>query len=100
MAVRNEVLEKDPKSIKKIIKVINSQLKNFKNPLEEKGLDRLFAERYSQQLVDIRKWLSITKWNRKKTISKKLINDIQNKLVTFSVISQRVDAKKLLKKLN
>jgi len=100
IAVRDEVLLNDKKAIKTILKVINKQLKMFKEPLKVDGLDALFAERYEQQLEDIREWLSITKWNRKKSISKKLIDTIQNKLVTFNVISERVDKKMLLKKID
>ena len=100
IAVRDEVLLNDEKAIKTIIKVINKQLKYFKNPLEKKGLDLLFADRYQQQIEDIRAWLSLTKWNRKKSISKKLIGSIQNKLITFNVISERVKTKTLLKKIN
>jgi len=100
IAVRNEVLENDPDAINSIIKVINKQLKEFKKPLKVKGLDKLFSERYGQQLEDVRQWLSITKWNRNKGISKKIINNIQNKLVTFGVIETRVQVKMLLKKIN
>jgi ABC-type nitrate/sulfonate/bicarbonate transport system substrate-binding protein len=100
IAVRNEVLKNDKKTIKTIIKVINKELKNFENPLNVEGLDALFSKRYHQQIEDIRAWLKITKWNRQKSISKKLINKIQNKLVTFNVISKRVDTKMLLKKID
>lgn len=100
IAVRDEVLMQHEKAIKTIINIINKQLKKFENPLQEKGLDALFAARYHQQIEDIRVWLSITKWNRKKSVSKKLINDIQNKLVRFNVISERVDTKMLLKKID
>ena len=99
LAVRDEVLNSDTKTIQTIIRVINKQLEAFKNPLEVKGLDQLFSERYEQKIEDIRAWLSITKWNRKKSISKKLINAIQNKLVKFSVIEQDVHYKHLIKKV-
>ena len=100
IAVRDEVLESSPEAVKTIIKVINKQLKVFKKTERTKDLEMLFSERYQQQLEDIRTWLSMTKWNRKQRISKKLINTIQNKLVTFNVISERVDTKMLLKKIN
>ena len=100
IAVRDEVLLNDEKAIKTIIKVINKQLKIVEEPLKNNDLDTLFAERYEQQLVDIKEWLSITKWNRKKSISKKLIDSIQNKLVKFNVISERVNNKMLMKKIN
>ena len=100
VAVRDEVLEGSPEAIKTIIKVINKQLKVFKKNERTEDLEILFSERYQLQLKDIRTWLSMTKWNRKQRISKKLINTIQNKLVTFNVISERVDTKMLLKKIN
>ncbi len=99
IAVRDELLENDGEAVQGLIKVINKQLKEFENPLNVAGLDQLFAERYEQKIEDIRAWLSITKWNRKKSISKKLINKIQNKLVAFRVIEQDVHYKHLIKKV-
>ncbi|NNC69476.1 MAG: ABC transporter substrate-binding protein [Flavobacteriaceae bacterium] len=99
LAVRDDVLQHDKKAIKTVIKVINKQLKDFKNPLETEGLDQLLADRYEQKIEDIRAWISITKWNREKSVSKKLINQIQNKLVRFSVIEQDVHYKHLIKKV-
>ena len=99
MAVRDEVLEHNNDEIKKIIKVINKQLKSFENPLNDKRLIEIFSERYEQKIIDIKEWLAITKWNRKKTISKKLINTIQNKLIQFNVIETEVHPKYLIKKV-
>ena len=99
MAVRDEVLEHQSDDIKQIIKVINKQLKLFKEPLENNELIQLFSERYQQKTEDVREWLAITQWNRKKTISKKLINTIQNKLVQFNVIETKVHSKRLIQKV-
>ena len=99
MAVRDEILEDQSDDIKQIINVINKQLKLFKEPLENDDLIRLFSERYQQKKEDIKEWLAITKWNRKKTISKKLINTIQNKLVQFNVIENEVQANHLIEKV-
>lgn len=99
MAVRDEVLEHQSDDIKQIIKVINKQLKLFKEPLENNELIQLFSERYQQKTDDVKEWLAITQWNRKKTISKKLINTIQNKLGQFNVIENEVQANHLIKKV-
>jgi hypothetical protein len=99
MAVRDEILEDQGDDIKQIIKVINKQLKLFKEPLENNDLIELFSERYQQKTEDIKEWLAITQWNRKKTISKKLINTIQNKLGQFNVIENEVQANHLIKKV-
>jgi len=99
MAVRDDVLEKQNDEIKIIIEVINKQLQHFKKPLENDALVQLFSERYQQKAEDVKEWLAITEWNRKKTISKKLIDTIQNKLVQFSVIENTVPHNQLIKKV-
>jgi len=99
IAVRDEVLEQQKDAIKTIITVLNKQLYLFKDPLEDNELIKLFSKRYHQKAADIEAWLSITKWNRKKSISKKLINTIQNKLVQFSVIENTVHHNELIKKV-
>ncbi len=100
IAVRDEILTQEPKAIKNVVKVINKQLKKFEVPYQIDNLDALLAARYEQQIEDIKEWLSITKWNRKKNVSKKLIRTIQNKLVKFNVIREEVNAKMLLKKID
>lgn len=99
IAVRNQVLETEPKSIKKTIKVINKQLRHFVNPLENEQLLNLFSQRYQLQKEDVKTWLALTKWNRKKTVSAKLINGIQNKLVQYDVIKETEPEKVLIKKM-
>ncbi len=98
MAVRDEVLEHQKTEISTVIKVINKQLGTFKDPLENDNLIQLFSERYHQKTKDVTNWLSITKWNSKKSISKKLINNIQNKLVQFNVIESPVPSNQLIKR--
>ena len=99
MAVRDEILEDQRDDIKQIIKVINKQLQLFKKPIENNDLIQLLSDRYHQKTEDVKEWLAITKWNRKKTISKKLISTIQNKLVQFNVIETEVHPKYLIKKV-
>ncbi len=99
MAVRDDVLLTQKDAIATIIKVINEQLAPFKNPLENKDLVELFANRYQQKTEDVIAWLSITQWNTQKAISKKLINNIQNKLVQLNVIEHTVHPNQLIKKV-
>jgi len=99
MAVRDDVLAHQKEEIATVIKVINKQLSDFKNPLENENLIQLFSERYNQTIIDIKKWLFITKWNTKKSISKKLIATIQNKLIQFSVINNSIPDNQLIKKV-
>jgi sulfonate transport system substrate-binding protein len=83
IAVRNEVLEKHYKEVRKVLDIINQQTKDFKNI---KNIDKILADRYEQKLEDIQKWLKITSWNAGKPITKNLITRIQNKMVRFNVI--------------
>ena len=99
LAVRDDVLKSSKADVQKVIKVINKQLKSFENPLDDEQLIEMFSERYQLKIADIKEWLSMTKWSRKKTISKKLINSIQNKLIKFNVIDQGVHPDQLIKKV-
>ena len=94
IAVRENLLEENPNEIKTILDIINSYTKDFK---AIDNIDETLAERYEQQLEDIRKWLSITEWNSKCTIDKNLITEIQNKMVHFGVIEKAVSPLELIR---
>jgi sulfonate transport system substrate-binding protein len=93
IAVRNEVLAKHPKEVKKILAIINHQTKDFKNI---KNIDKILAKRYEQKLEDIQKWLKITAWNEGKPITKNLITRIQNKMIRFNVIEKSENSSKFI----
>ncbi len=99
MAVRNDFLENKPAIVKIVIDIINTQLKSFEKEYRDKKMIHLFSERYQQQEEDVKEWLSITKWNRKKNISKEIIDSIQNKLAFYSVIKNTILSGELIKKL-
>jgi sulfonate transport system substrate-binding protein len=96
IAVRDEVLENNPEEIKEILNTINQQTKDFK---ETKGIHKVLANRYEQQLEDIQHWLSITEWESENPISEKLIDEIQNKMKTFGVIDSTANAAKFIKNM-
>jgi len=99
MAVRNEFLEDKSTYIKTVINVINEQLKNYTREHHNTALINLFSRRYAQKSIDIEEWLSLTKWDSKKTISTELINSIQNKLVNFNVIKKAIPNERLIEKV-
>ncbi|MGY0426572.1 MAG: substrate-binding domain-containing protein, partial [Polaribacter sp.] len=70
IAVRNEVLKNNFNEVKKVLNIINTETAHFK---DIKNIDAILAERYSQKLEDIQKWLKITTWNTGKPITKNLI---------------------------
>ena len=94
VAVREELLEEHPNEIKTILDIINSYTKDFK---AIENIDKILAERYEQQLEDIRKWLSITEWNSNCSIDENLITEIQNKMVHFGVIEKVVNPQQLIR---
>lgn len=96
VAVRNEVLEQNPKAIKTVLEIINRCTADFKSI---ENIDKTLAIRYEQQTKDIREWLSLTEWNDGKPITKNLLTRIQNKMVALDVIPEKINSKKLIKNL-
>lgn len=99
IAVRNEVLENNPEEIKKVLKVINKQLERFSTFAKKERYIDTFAELYKLEKEDIKNWLIITEWNQGKSISRTLINKVQNKLYDLNVIDKTIDVDQLIKKI-
>lgn len=93
IAVRNEILENHPEEIKTILNIINTKTANFK---QTENIDVILSNRYQQKLEDVQKWLSITEWESENLISKELIDEVQNKMITFKVIDSKANARKLI----
>lgn len=96
VAVRDEILEKYPKEIIKVLEIINKTNANFKS-LE--SIDTVLSRRYNQQLQDIQKWLSITEWNYGQPITEDFISEVQNKLLHFNVINQKKNSEEFIKNM-
>ena len=96
IAVRNEILEKYPEKIKTILEIVNKKTSDFK---QIKNIDEILSNRYQQKLEDVQKWLSITEWESKNPISEVFIEEVQNKMLFFSVIDSKADAGKFIKNM-
>jgi len=92
IAVRNEVLQKDPESIKKILEIINTTTSDFK---EIPSIDQMIANRYGQKLEDVQEWLSLTEWSQEQ-LTLEQINSIQNQLIKLKLIEKKIPAQSLL----
>ena len=99
IAVRDEVLENHPEEIKKVLQVINNRLRKFSTPAKKERYIDTFAQHYNLEKEDIKDWLIITEWNQGKSISRTLINNVQNKLLDLNVIDTTIDVDKLIKKI-
>lgn len=85
IAVRDEIMEKHPGTIRRILEIINNTTIEFK---EIPSIDRTLASKYGQQIEDIREWLSLTKWSQK-PLSEQMLNKVQNQLFALSVIDKK-----------
>jgi ABC-type nitrate/sulfonate/bicarbonate transport system substrate-binding protein len=93
VAISNEVLEKEPKLIAKILEVINTTTTEFK---EIPSIDKTIALEYNQKIEDIKQWLAITEWSQKK-LTKKEFDIIQNQLFELNIIDKKVTFETIVK---
>jgi ABC-type nitrate/sulfonate/bicarbonate transport system substrate-binding protein len=85
IAVRDEILEKQPQVIAKILEIINQTTQDFK---EIPSIDRTLSETYHQKTEDIQEWLSLTEWSQA-PLTEKMLNKIQNQLLELSIINKK-----------
>lgn len=85
IAVRNEVLEKHPQTISRILEIINATTSEFK---DIPSINRTLASKFDQKIEDINEWLSLTKWSQK-PLSEKVLNKIQNQLFDLKIIDKK-----------
>lgn len=85
IAVRDEILEKNPKIISKILEIINQTTEEFK---EIPSIDRTLSETYHQKINDIQEWLSITEWSQK-PLAEEMLNKVQNQLLELGIIDKK-----------
>ena len=93
IAVRNEILEKHPEMVSKILEIINAKTSNFK---EIPTIDTILANKYNQKVEDIQEWLSLTKWSQKQ-LSEVELNSIQDQLVALKIISKKATFSEITK---
>lgn len=85
IAVRNEILEKHPQTISRILEIINATTSEFK---DIPRINRTLASKFDQKIEDINEWLSLTKWSQK-PLSEKVLNKIQNQLFDLKIIDKK-----------
>jgi ABC-type nitrate/sulfonate/bicarbonate transport system substrate-binding protein len=85
IAVRNDVVNQNPKLISKILEIINQVTIDFKNI---PNINERLTSKYHQKKEDITEWLSITEWSQK-NIDEKMLNNIQNRLLQLKLINKK-----------
>lgn len=85
IAVRNEIIEKQPEIIETILNIINQTTEEFK---EIPSIDKTLASRYNQKIEDIQEWLSLTEWSQE-NLNAETLNNVQNQLLELSLIDKK-----------
>nr|WP_315163485.1 substrate-binding domain-containing protein [uncultured Flavobacterium sp.] len=85
IAVREEVLEKNPAIISKILAIINQTTQEFK---DIPSIDKTLASNYHQKTEDIQEWLSLTQWSQK-PLAAEMLNKVQNQLFQLKIIDKK-----------
>jgi ABC-type nitrate/sulfonate/bicarbonate transport system substrate-binding protein len=95
IAVREDFIENNEGDLKTILNIINNTTKEFK---DIPSIDKTIANRYEQQLEDVREWLDITEWSQD-LLDKKTIMNVQKELFALNIISEIIEYDKLAHKL-
>lgn len=85
IAVREEILQKHPQTIERILEIINTTTREFK---QIPSIDRTLASKYHQKLEDIQLWLAQTRWSQN-IMDDKTLNIIQNELLALKIIQEK-----------
>ena len=95
IAVRNEFLETHTSTLKTILEIINRTTIDFK---EIPSIDKTIANRYKQDIQDVREWLNITHWSQNQ-INQKTVNVIQDKLLKLNIIDNKLKYNELTQQI-
>ena len=88
IAVREEVLAKQPETINRLLEIINAKTQNFKGI---PNIVNLLATIHNQKTEDIEEWLSLTNWSQEK-IDLDLLESIQKQLLELNIIDSNCDS--------
>jgi ABC-type nitrate/sulfonate/bicarbonate transport system substrate-binding protein len=84
IAVREELLESHPATIKTILDIINTKTKIFKDII---GIDQTVSAKYNLKVADVQQWLAATEWSQR-PLTKEMFNKVQNQLFQLRIIDK------------
>ena len=93
IAVREEILDKNPEIIAKTLEIINRKTARFK---EITNIDKTLSETYFQKINDIQKWLFKTEWSQE-PLAEEMLNNVQNQLLELGLIDKKSTFVKIVK---
>lgn len=86
-------MNKNPKIISKILKIINHKTNKFK---QIPNIDITLSETYHQKINDIQEWLSLTQWSHE-PLMEEMLNKVQNQLLELGLIDKKSTFAKIVK---
>lgn len=92
VAVTDRFIAQHKNTLKHILEVINLYTKEFK---QIPSIDHTLANRYAQQLPDIKEWLSLTQWSQQ-PLSTQTLTVVQDQLLALSLIAKKLPANAIL----
>jgi ABC-type nitrate/sulfonate/bicarbonate transport system substrate-binding protein len=92
IAVREEVLAKQPETINRLLEIINTKTQNFKGI---PNIVNLLATTYNQKTEDIKEWLSLTNWSQEK-MDNAMVDRIQKQLLDLHIIDKTIPVTQLV----
>jgi len=93
VAATDDFIKKNPGTLNHILETINRYTDEFK---QIPSIDRTLANRYGQQLEDIREWLSLTEWSQEQ-VPTEAIENVQHTLSDLKLIDTTLPVNKILK---
>lgn len=81
----DELLQKEPDLVQKVLKIINTKTATFKEIPE---INATLASRFQQKTEDIKEWISRTQWSQE-PIDSNMLNNVQNQLLEFGIINKK-----------
>lgn len=93
VAATDDFINKNPGTLHHILETINTYTAEFK---QIPSIDRTLANRYGQQLEDIREWLSLTEWSQQQ-VPTDAIENVQRTLSDLKLIDTTLPVHKILK---
>lgn len=82
IAATNSFIANNKNTLKHILDIINLYTSEFKSI---PSIDRTLANKYGQQLEDIKEWLSLTQWSQSE-INKETVEKVQNTLISLKLV--------------
>ena len=95
IAATDQFIAEQSGALQHILETINGYTEEFK---QIPSIDRTLANRYGQQLEDIKKWLSLTRWSQTQ-LSLHELDNVQRVLADLKLIDQSLPEEQILKPL-